>query len=298
MGSRVIFGATVLVLFLGVAYAQLVADSRSKKSLQSPAQAAASATKGPRLAQLAGTPEENFKLFREMLDTHYYSIFPTGQRNAGGPQFFKFIHDNLATSHELFERYNQFYCGVSGSIVSPQRKSRLDTVKIKSTDGQCIMGQYIRCCWPCSCDIMKHARAEEVEVVLPKDPTKEARSYWVLTIGDPCKRCDYLPCPELPPEVAAYDCGGGRTKNGLRVKGGKLTDDPDGRLVFALLYEAQPAKASQLVVADDLMGACQERFEATPDQLDQLGGMGDIFVKLALVNTEETFTNSTRDLCQ
>ena len=276
--------------------------------LASPKQAAIKNTEGrttttaksdkPRLARLVGTPAENMVLFREMLEAHYYKIFPDGQRNAGGPQFFKYIHDNLATSHDLFERYNQFYCGVSGSIVSPARKQRLDTVKIKGTDGRCIMGQYVRCCWPCSCDIMKHARAEKVDIVLPKDKSRESRPYWVLTIGDPCAKCNFLPCPEMPPEVSAYDCGGGRTKNGLRVKNGRLTDDPDGRLVFALLYEGERAPDSPLAVDDDLLGVCDERITATPKELEKLGGMGDIFVELALINSDETLTNSTKDLCE
>lgn len=252
----------------------------------------------PQLARLIGTPDENMVLFRDMLETHYYRIFPDGRRNAGGPQFFKYIHDQLATSHELFERYNQFYCGVSGSIVSPARKQRLDTVKIKDASGRCVMGQYIRCCWPCSCDIMKHARAEKVDITLPKDPKKEVRSYWVLTIGDPCAKCDLLPCPAMPPEVSAYDCGGGRTKNGLRVKNGRLTDDPDGRLVFALLYEGQSAQTSTLAVEDELLDVCSERFTATPSELENLGGMGDIFVELSLVNSDEKLTNTTKDLCE
>ena len=145
---------------------------------------------------------------------------------------------------------------------------------------------------------MKHARAEPVTLTLPKDQTEEKATYWVLTIDDPCGRCTALPCPELPPEVTAYDCNGGVTQNGLRVKDGQLATGKEGRLIFAVLLDAKPANETTATVDVDLMRMCQRRIDATPAVLDTLGGMGDIFVKLALVNTDETFTNSNADLCE
>ena len=145
---------------------------------------------------------------------------------------------------------------------------------------------------------MKHARAEKVAFTLPNDKTKATGAYWVLTIDDPCGRCTALPCPELPPEVTAYECGGGVTQNGLRVKNGELTNGPGGRLIFAVLLDAKPASETSATVDVDLMRMCQRRIDATPAVLDTLGGMGDIFVKLALVNTDEDFTNSNADLCE
>ena len=236
-------------------------------------------------------------LFRDMMDSHWmHSYFPTvGAMPVN--LIFKYIYEKLATSHDLFKRYSRFYCGVSGSIVKPGGE-RYDVVKIKDANGQCIVGKYHRCCWPCSCDIMKHARAEQVTMALPNDTTQAQGTYWVLTIDDPCGKCDVLPCPDLPREVTAFDCGGGVTRNGLRVKDGSLTEGADGRLIFAVLMDAEPASETSATVDVDLMRMCQRRIDATPAVLDTLGGMGDIFVKLALVNTNETFTNSNADLCE
>ena len=250
----------------------------------------------PSGSEPAATPDDQ-ALFRDMMDNHWIRIFPNGGRNAGGPQFFKYIYEKLATSHDLFKRYSRFYCGVSGSIVKPGGE-RYDVVKIKDANGQCIVGKYHRCCWPCSCDIMKHARAEQVTMALPNDTTQAQGTYWVLTIDDPCGKCDVLPCPDLPREVTAFDCGGGVTRNGLRVKDGSLTEGADGRLIFAVLMDAEPASETSATVDVDLMRMCQRRIDVTPAVLDTLGGMGDIFVKLALVNTNETFTNSNADLCE
>ena len=245
-------------------------------------------------------PRDNNALFQDLRDNHWSRIFPRGRRNVGGPQFFKYIYEELATDHDLFVRYSKFYCGVSGSIVRPHPEDlgRYDVVKIKDSNGQCVMGKYYRCCWPCVCDIMKHARAEQVTVRLPKDETQTEKRYWVLTIGDPCHRCDQSPCADLPPEVTTYQCQEGVTANGLRVHNGQLTSGYEGRLVFALLHEAAPANESSLSVSSDVLSRCAPRINATPVELERMGGMGNIFVDVALVNSEEPLTNSFEDLCE
>ena len=91
------------------------------------------------------------------MDNHYASIFPNNaNRNAAGFKFFKYIYDNLATSEQLFDTYNQFYCAVSGSIVSPDRPDNFDILKVSNLDNH-VLGKYYRCCTPCNCDIMKYA---------------------------------------------------------------------------------------------------------------------------------------------
>ena len=51
---------------------------------------------------------------------------------------FKYIYDNLATTGELFDIYNQFYCAVSGSIVSPG--NNYDIIKVNDLGGNCVYG--------------------------------------------------------------------------------------------------------------------------------------------------------------
>ena len=236
-------------------------------------------------------------LFEDMLDKHWSRIFPDGGRNVGGPQFFKYVYEELATSHDLFARYSRFYCGVSGAIVRPGNPGQYEVVKIKDGEGRCVVGKYYRCCWPCACDIMKHARVEPATLRLPRDPSGQEQTYWVLTIGDPCHRCASSPCPDLPSEVTAYACEDYVTSNGLRVSEGRLTSGP-GRLVFALLHDAAPADQTDLVVTADLMTRCTPRINASPEALEAMGGMGNIFVDVARVNPGETLTNSLDDLCE
>ena len=145
---------------------------------------------------------------------------------------------------------------------------------------------------------MKHARVEHVPVQLPNDPSQRAEMYWLLTIGDPCHRCDGLPCSDLPEEVSAYQCKDGATQNGLRVWNGQITTENKGRLVFAILHNASPAGQESQTVSEELLQVCQPRINATPVELKEMGGMGNIFVDLALVNSEETFANDFSDLCQ
>ena len=238
-------------------------------------------------------------LFQDLLDNHWSRIFPNGRRNVGGPQFFKYIYERLATNHDLFQRYSRFYCGVSGAIVrpGPNDNSRFDTVKIKDSNGRCVVGSYYRCCWPCVCDIMKHAQVEEVDLKLPLDETDSIQTYWVLTIGDPCHRCTQSPCSDLPPEVSTYQCRDGITANGLRVHNRQLTDGPNGRLVFALLHDAARGTETERTVSDELLTRCAPRINATPSELKEMGGMGNIFVDVALINTADTPSNSFDDLC-
>ena len=87
------------------------------------------------------------------------------------------------------------------------------------------------------------------------------------------------------------------TANGLRVANGKLTTQAGGRLVFALL-ETLDVDPKTLTVDADLMKICGPRFGAGPTELDSMGGMGNIFVNVARVNSDETYANTTDDLCK
>jgi hypothetical protein len=235
-------------------------------------------------------------LFEDLLDNHWARIFPNGDRNVGGPQFFKYIYEQLATSHDLFKRYSRFYCGVSGAIVRPSDEAQYELVKIKNNAGRCVVGKYYRCCWPCACDIMKYARVEQATLRLPNDPSGQEETYWVLTIGDPCYRCASSPCADLPAEVTTYECKDNVTSNGIRVSEGRLTNGP-GRLVFALLHDAVPADQVDEAMMADLMARCTPRINASPEELKAMGGMGNIFVEVARVNSDETLTNTLDDLC-
>ena len=198
----------------------------------------------------------------DRLMSQFNVIFPSkdgrGNRNAGGPQFYKFISE-MGLSIEEFKLYNQFYCGVSGSPIDPNRTNIVKNISVKTLDGNEIVGSYYHCCWPCLCDIMKYARVEEHTITLSDGDY----THNVLTIEDPCQKEE-----KIPQSVTAYQCNG-ITENGIRTS--------SGRLIFALLYE--PLSDDSLEFSTN---QCRERMNTDPDDLQ--GGMGDIFVKLAIIN--------------
>ncbi len=207
----------------------------------------------------------------EKLMKSFNEIFPDGNRNAGGPQFFKHIVD-LGLSKDNFELYNTFYCGVSGSPVSPDRGKVYDYIVVKDMDGNDVRGKYYRCCWPCLCDVMKYTKVDKFDITL--DGKK--RTYDVLTIDDPC--CNES---EIPKSVTAYKCKSGKTQNGMYSR--------SGRLIYALFYTDDKGQTKDI---DSVLDQCKERMETPPDELQS--GMGDIFVKLSLLceDNVEGFTDT------
>jgi len=207
----------------------------------------------------------------EKLMKSFNEIFPDDNRNAGGPQFFKHIVD-LGLSKADFELYNTFYCGVSGSPVSPDRGKVYDYIVVKDMDGNDVRGKYYRCCWPCLCDVMKYTKVDKFDITL--DGKK--RTYDVLTIDDPC--CNES---EIPKSVTAYKCKSGKTQNGMYSR--------SGRLIYALFYTDNKGQTKDI---DSVLDQCKERMETPPDELQS--GMGDIFVKLSLLceDNVEGFTDT------
>lgn len=194
---------------------------------------------------------------QEKLQQAWSSIFPTRNRNAGGPQFFKWIHEN-ATSPSEFDEMNKLYCGVSGSVVSPGRAPL--PVKVKDLQGKQVCGEYHMCCWPCICDIEKYARAEPMTF----DIGGETIERTMLTIPDPCAAPD-----RIPREVDTFRCEGGKTQNAVPAS--------EGRIVMAMLHGDGSCTAKDA----DLVQRCEERNAMTSCALSSQGGMGDIFAALA-----------------
>lgn len=198
------------------------------------------------------------------LMSEFNTIFPTRNRNAGGPQFYHHIYsykENL--TKELFLLHNTFYCGVSGSPVDPGRGKVYDYVKMNHVDGRIFVGKYYRCCWPCLADIMAHAKVEHHTIPLNDGPFE----HMVITIDDPCRKQD-----QLPDEVNSYKCENKITKNGIRTN--------SGRLIIAILHGHElydPDSHDEILLP--ILELCEERMNTPVEQLR--GGMGDIFVKIA-----------------
>ena len=223
-------------------------------------------------------------LFNSLMNNHYGVIFPNNaNRNSAGFRFFKYIYDNLATTEELFDTYNMFYCAVSGSIVSPDRSNNYDILKVKDLEGNCVIGKYYRCCTPCNCDIMKYTRVVNTSIELPKGSGNYVNKK-LLTIGDPCEKHSES---SFPPEIDrnVFKCNSNKLELGYRVKDNKLTSD-SGRLVIGVLYDVSEDEKTQF---NSVLQNCRERLDTNPEDLKY--GMGDIFVKLSLLNQDNAISN-------
>tara|TARA_B100000902_G_scaffold342686_1_gene346924 strand:+ start:406 stop:1095 length:690 start_codon:yes stop_codon:yes gene_type:complete len=196
----------------------------------------------------------------ENLMNDFSKIFPSGNRNAGGPQFYHHIV-SMNPSREEYIKYNTFYCAVSGSPIDPDRGETYNNIIVDGLDGKKYYGKYYRCCWPCSCDIMRD------DLVLVEDFTLSLRdgdyTHKVLTINDPCLHSD-----RIPDEITCFECENDMTQNGIH------TDS--GRLIIGILHDVE--EYTNQVIDDNLSNMCESRNSTPIDELR--GGMGDISLKL------------------
>lgn len=212
------------------------------------------------------------ELFDKLMDD-FNDIFPDSNRNSGGGQFYHHIVTNLNPTKEEYLKYNKFYCAVSGSPIDPNREGIHNHLKVKGVDGKEYYGKYYRCCTPCVCDIMKYVLVEK-HVVNLKDGEYE---HYVFTINDPCKNES-----KIPSEVTSFKCKNSKTENGILSK--------SGRLIIGVLYDVEPYQNQDI---EDVLKMCEERNSKEPDELQF--GMGDIFVKLSIVN-QEGFENNLKNI--
>lgn len=230
------------------------------------------------------------------LKSEWYSIFPNSNRNSGGVQFFNYIYEKIKPTKEEFDIYNKLYCGVSGSLIAPERifyKSEIfknknsanDLVRIKHINEGYRCGYYYRCCWPCSCDIMNEDQVnvlvEDMDLQL-KDGTYK---YSVLTIPDPCSNSVVINDKEVLSnpknknkewkQVSSFNCENKKTTNS--------TKSNSGRIIFAILFDSFECSEQQyknhISFDKKLFELCKKRNDSE-DGL-QNWGMGDIFVSLA-----------------
>tara|TARA_B100000575_G_scaffold274540_1_gene258331 strand:+ start:370 stop:1719 length:1350 start_codon:yes stop_codon:yes gene_type:complete len=223
------------------------------------------------------TMDDKQSLFQDFMENHYSSIFPDGGRNSGGPMFYHYFVNNMNLDRRHFNLYNQFYCGVSGSIVSPNRSGGNITnhIVLDDLDGNQWFGKYYRCCVPCLCDLMRYAKVEQHRVQL----TDGQYDHFVITIDDPCSNE-----ANIPSQVTAFTCQNGITLNGERTT--------SGRLIIAVLFGTNEMdelpvlynpEIHHTIDGDDF---CHQRICQAPTDLR--GGMGDIFVLLSLVGNSGT----------
>ena len=236
---------------------------------------------------------QKVKLYNDLVNKHYKYIFPNNaNRNSAGFKFFSYIYDNLAKNETLFDIYNQFYCAVSGSIVSPERNDNYSIIKVRNKNNECVVGKYFRCCEPCDCDIMKYTEVVKVKIEIPKNSGNYYQKY-LITIGDPCFSGTKFP-NALDKNI--FRCQDKVMKYGYRVNSDNKLTKGSGRLVVGVLYPINSYKELELNKSIKYCSTGTKRFFSHPDDLKY--GMGDIFVKLALMNNSRKYSHNLEDLCK
>ena len=209
---------------------------------------------------------DSLKLIRyyEELRADWGKIFPNKNRNAGGALLFKYILDNSNSRDEFFEK-NKMYCSVSGSLVRPGSQPEFVSVKGQDRD-ELICGSLYRCCWPCSCDVMKFVQVQALEKTFDDKP----ELINVLTIKNPCDK------PDFPEEVDRESICVGKALNKKRVT------EINGRLVVGVLFESKicSPKDIEKINREVITGSYCPLRNNTPLK-EVRGGMGDIFIKMA-----------------
>ena len=177
--------------------------------------------------------------------------------------FGKLSLDNSNSKDEFFEK-NKMYCSVSGSLVRPG--SQPEFVSVRGHDEELICGSLYRCCWPCSCDVMKYVQVQALEKTFG-DKTELIN---VLTIKNPCEK------PDFPEEVDRESICVGTSLNKKRVT------EINGRLVVGVLFESKicSPKDIEKINREVITGSYCPLRNNTPLK-EVRGGMGDIFIKMA-----------------
>ncbi len=219
----------------------------------------------PSISSGESRSSDSLKLIRyyEELRADWGKIFPNKNRNAGGALFFKYILDNSNSRDEFFEK-NKMYCSVSGSLVRPG--SQPEFVSVRGHDEELICGSLYRCCWPCSCDVMKYVQVQALEKTFDDKP----ELINVLTIKNPCEK------PDFPEEVDRESICVGKSLNKKRVT------EINGRLVVGVLFESKicSPKDIEKINREVITGSYCPLRNNTPLK-EVRGGMGDIFIKMA-----------------
>ena len=200
----------------------------------------------------------------QQLKRDWWQLFPDGNRNAGGPKFFNYAL-NISKNFTEFQKFNKLFCPVSGSLINPHSIPEIVYINEEGSSRK-ICGQLYRCCWPCSCDVMKHVTAEKFQVKFD-DKNNEI---FLLKIKNPCLKENF------PEEVnRSYFCKGDTVNlDNVHFSSEKIT--------VGMLHNAHVCSNDEITRIDNHKitgGFCPIRNNTPISEIK--GGMGDIFIKIA-----------------
>ena len=209
-------------------------------------------------------------LYDNYLKKDFNIIFPSGNRNAGGPYFFKYAYDkylNNELTNEQFINFHKIYCAVSGSPISPDRNDNSNIVRIKKYNSDDFLeGRYYRCCTPCICDLMKHSVVKENGLII------DNTYLHLILIKEPCKNENNI--PEKAPE---FKCENNKLLNVVHLNDITDNNNDSDYIVIGVLYPDSYNNSNETL--EDRVNICKETNRFNSD--DPKGGMGDIFIDIS-----------------
>jgi len=215
--------------------------------------------------------EKTFDNLYDKLMNDFDLIFPDKNRNSGGAQFFHHILQNIKPNYDNFIEYNKYYCAISGSPIDPKRENRYANIVIKDINNNLYYGKQYICCSPCICDLIRSSKVEKYEY--------KNKNLMVFTINDPCKFEK-----NIPEQVTSFRCNNKKTVNASKTK--------SGNIIIGILHDSEPYDENNnkhILAKKNIEKMCKQRNSTPVNEL--FGGMGDIFVKLANVENQESLKN-------
>lgn len=215
------------------------------------------------------------------LHQQYYTIFPSGNRNAASHRWATYVLERSEEmTQETFVNLFASFCAVSGSPVYPSPAKRWKMTLPQVAGGQNKTGMMYFCCYPCVCDSYDFIKVDTKTITTLDGP----KQYRFVVIGNPCLHSEALTeqwqdpfrgqMTSLQQSAPDVKCDGSYLE--------KATLSDNGHVILSLFFEdGTPGHATADVGFQDssqLTGYCQKRAEE-----GYASGMGQIFRKVAVV---------------
>lgn len=231
------------------------------------------------------------------LHNQYYTIFPSGNRNAASHRWATYV---LERSHEMtevtFRNVMSGFCAVSGSPVYPSEQKRWKMYLPLVGTGQNVTGMLYFCCAPCVCDTQELIKIDTKTITTADGP----KQYHFTVIGNPCLNAEALTQKWQDPfsgqEVTLQQTAPDVQCSGDKLERATLSDN--GYIIIGMFFESDTPNhaTSDLGFSDskDAQGYCQQRAEN-----GYASGMGQIFRKVALITpVSDAFYASSNEVTQ
>jgi hypothetical protein len=215
------------------------------------------------------------------LHNQYYTIFPSGNRNAASHRWATYVLERSQEMTEItFRNVMSGFCAVSGSPVYASAQKRWKMYLPLVGTGEEITGMLYFCCAPCVCDTQEMIKVDTKTITTLDGP----KQYYFTVIGNPCLNADALN-EKWQDAFSGQEVTLQQTAPDVKCSGAELekaTLSDNGYIIIGMFYESDTPNhaTSDLGFSDskDAEGYCKQRADN-----GYQSGMGQIFRKVALI---------------